>query len=182
MSGSCAPTTGKQLKWVLDKGFEDIRINTIALVNPEKNENEQERIIQKALMALEKGKSAAIYSAMGPDDPIIEDTKKELLRLGFESDSVSQQLGAAQGRILEQILKKVGKIRTVVCGGDTSGHVSRALGIHALETLMPIAPGAPICIAHSKNAAFNGLAISLKGGQNGSLTYLESIAEGHNID
>lgn len=182
MSGSCAPTTGRQIKWILDKGYEDIRIDTIALVNPEKNENEQERIIQKALSAIDKGKSIAIYSAIGPDDPIIEDTKKELLRLGFEADSVSQQLGAAQGRILEHILNKTGKIRTVVCGGDTSGHVSRALGIHALETLMAIAPGAPLCIAHSKNEAFDGLEISLKGGQNGTVTYIESITEGHNID
>ena len=69
-----------------------------------------------------------------------------------------------------------------MCGGDTSGHVSRALGIHALETLMPIAPGAPLCYAHSKDSAFDGLEISLKGGQNGTKTYIQSILAGKNID
>ena len=73
-------------------------------------------------------------------------------------------------------------MRTVVCGGDTSGHAARALGIYALETLMPIAPGAPLCTAHSKDVRFDGLEISLKGGQNGNEKYLESILKGKSQD
>ena len=109
-------------------------------------------------------------------------TRHELKPLRLEADSVSQHLGISQGNILKEILLKAGSIRTVVCGGDTSGHVSRALNIHALETLMPISPGAPLCYAHSKNENFDGLEISLKGGQNGSETYIQSIKQGKNID
>lgn len=182
VSGSCAPATGQQIQHALKMGFEDIKISTTMLVNPQYRVNEENKIIDQAISALEKGKSIAIYSAIGPDDPCIADTKKQLLQLGLEADSVSQILGNAQGTILKKIMNKTGKIRTVVCGGDTSGHVSRALGIYALETLMPIAPGAPLCIAHSKNEVFDGLEICLKGGQNGAENFIESIRNGKNIE
>jgi 3-oxoisoapionate kinase len=182
ISGSCAPTTGRQIEYALRNGFEDIKIDTRMLVNSANQKQEEKRIIDKSIRALEMGKSIVIYSAIGPEDPIITATRHELKQLGLENDSVSQHLGISQGNILKKILLKAGRIRTVVCGGDTSGHVSRALDIYALETLMPISPGAPLCYAHSKNENFDGLEISLKGGQNGSETYIQSIKQGKNID
>jgi len=180
MSGSGAPTTGKQLDWVLQKGYEDIRINTVKLIDPELVEEEKNRVVQKALDALKKGKSIAMYTAKGPDDPAILKTKIALAHSGIDEESTGLLLGSKQGEILKQILTETGKIRTVICGGDTSGHAAKALGIYALETLMPISPGAPLCIVHSKNELFNGLEISLKGGQNGAYNYIESIQEGKN--
>jgi len=56
--------------------------------------------------------------------------------------------------------------------------VARALDIYALETLMPIAPGAPLCTAHAKNPTFDGLQIALKGGQNGKPDYFGSVLHG----
>jgi uncharacterized protein YgbK (DUF1537 family) len=182
VSGSCAPTTGKQISHAIRKGFVDIRIDTVHLVDPERSKKEEDRIFQQSISALEKGQDLMIYSAIGPDDPMIEQTKAALKAHGLEADSVSQQLGKVQGNILKKLILKHGKTRTVVCGGDTSGHVARALGIKALETLIPIAPGAPLCYAHADDHAFDGLEISLKGGQNGSETYIESIKEGMNID
>ncbi len=181
ISGSGAPTTGKQLDWVLQRGFEDIRIDTIKLVDSEQSEAEKERVLEKALKALEKGKSIAIYTAKGPDDPAILATKKALANAGMDDESTSLLLGSIQGNILKRILTKMGKMRTVICGGDTSGHVAKTLEIYALETLMPISPGAPLCIVHSKNILFDGLEITLKGGQNGAYNYIESIKEGKNI-
>ncbi len=182
LSGSCAPTTGKQIDWALKRGFEDIRIDTIKLVHPELSQAEEQRVVEKSLEALAIGKSIAIYSAKGPDDPVINKTKKEMLRLGLNDESTGKHLGAVQGNILKHILTKAGKIRTVICGGDTSGHASKALGIYALEILMPISPGAPLCIVHSKNELFDGLQMALKGGQNGAYNYIESIREGRNLD
>ncbi len=182
MSGSGAPTTGKQLDWVLQKGFEDIRINTVKLVDSELSEAEKKRVLDKALKALKKGKSIVMYTAKGSDDPAIMATKIVLANAKMDAESTSLLLGSKQGDILKQILTKTGKIRTVICGGDTSGHAAKALGIYALETLMPISPGAPLCIVHSKNKLFDGLEITLKGGQNGAYNYIESIQEGKNIE
>lgn len=182
MSGSCAPTTGKQIQHVIDNGFAGIRINTADLVDPQKEIVEMKRIKKAALDAAARNQNVMIYSAIGPEDPVIEKTKNKLNALGIEDTSASQILGANQGKILKSILEETGPKRTVVCGGDTSGHVARELGIYALETLMPIAPGAPLCTAHSKEAKFDGLEITLKGGQNGKLKYIESILNGKNLD
>ncbi len=181
LSGSCAPTTGKQIDWALQKEFEGIRIDTVKLVNPELSEEEEQRVMVISLKALERGKSIIIYTAKGPDDPAIEETKKEMSKLGLKDESTGMLLGAVEGNILKRILTKAGKIRTVICGGDTSGHASKALGIYALEILMPIAPGSPLCIVHSRNELFDGLEIALKGGQNGAYNYIESIRAGRNI-
>lgn len=182
MSGSCAPTTGLQIDWALQQGFADIRIDTVKLIDPDQQAEEMQRVKQAALQAIERGQSPMIYSAKGPDDPAIAQTKQHLKKLGLEDTSAGLLLAANQGKILKSILEIAGKKRTVVCGGDTSGHVARVLGFVALETLMPIAPGAPLCTAHSKNEQFDGLEISLKGGQNGKQKYISSIQNGKNLD
>ncbi|HPG41274.1 MAG TPA: four-carbon acid sugar kinase family protein [bacterium] len=182
LSGSCAPTTGKQIQWALKKGFADIRLNTTDLIDLQKQNAEMERVKKAALDALSKKQSVMIYSAIGPDDPAIEKTREYLENFGQEDTNVRQRLAANQGKILKSILETCGKKRTVVCGGDTSGYVARELGIYALETLIPIAPGAPLCTAHSQNASFDGLEISLKGGQNGKEKYIESVLYGKNLD
>jgi len=182
MSGSCAPTTGKQIQWALQQGFSDIRLQTPDLVDPARQNAEMERIKKTALAALANGRNVMIYSAVGPEDPAIALTRQRLKASGLEDTSASQILAVNQGKILKAILESSGRRRTVVCGGDTSGHVARELGIYALETLMPIAPGAPLCTAHSRNPCFDGLEISLKGGQNGKQKYIESILHGKNLD
>ncbi len=181
MSGSCAPTTGLQIDWALQQGFADIRIDTVKLIDPDQQADEMERVKSAALQAIERGQSPMIYSAKGPDDLAIAQTKQHLKNLGLDT-SASTVLAANQGKILKSILEKTGKKRTVVCGGDTSGHVARELGFVALETLMPVAPGAPLCAAHSDDSRFDGMEISLKGGQNGKQKYISSIKYGKNID
>lgn len=182
MSGSCAPTTGTQIEWALRQGFADIRLNAPELVDPSTRDAEMQRVQKTALEAVARNQSVMIYSAIGPEDASIEQTKQRLKSCGFDDSSASQVLAANQGNILKAILQESGRIRTVVCGGDTSGHVARELGIYALETLMPIAPGAPLCTAHSKDARFDSLEISLKGGQNGKQKYIQSIQNGKNVD
>ena len=182
MSGSCAPTTGIQIDHAIQQGFADIRLDTIKLVDPERSRAEMQRVKQAALKILENGQSVMIYSAKGPDDPVIAQTKQFLKSSGLEDMSTSQVLAADQGKILKSILDAAGIKRVVVCGGDTSGHVARELGIVALETLMPVAPGAPLCTAHSEDSRFDGMQISLKGGQNGKQKYIESVLKGVNLD
>jgi uncharacterized protein YgbK (DUF1537 family) len=56
------------------------------------------------------------------------------------------------------------------------------MGIYALEVRIPVAPGAPLCTAHSTNPSFDGMEISLKGGQNGNSRYFESILKGKKLN
>jgi len=178
MGGSCSPVTAGQLKYMIEQGNEDIRIDTMKLINELERNSEIERVERSALKALDTGKVPVMYTATGPDDPSIEMTKHQLSESGNQDVVISELLAGTQGVITREILEKTGKCRVVVAGGDTSGYVSRALGIYALETLCPIAPGAPLCVAHSTDRRFDGLEISLKGGQNGNEKYFESILQG----
>jgi uncharacterized protein YgbK (DUF1537 family) len=66
-----------------------------------------------------------------------------------------------------------------VTGGDTCGYSAKQLNIYALEMVIAIAPGAPLCRAHSELARFDGIEISLKGGQNGTPAYFVQILNGN---
>lgn len=181
VGGSCSPTTQQQLDWVIARGFADIRINADQLVDSTTRPQEADRVQLQVLRALSEGKSVVLYTAKGPDDPAIASVRSRMAALGKSHIPTSGLLAGSQGQIVKEVLERCGKKRVVVAGGDTSGYVARALGIYALETLMPIAPGAPLCTAHSRTPAFDGLEISLKGGQNGQEKYFESMLRGRTI-
>ncbi|MEM6974558.1 MAG: 3-oxo-tetronate kinase [Pseudomonadota bacterium] len=83
-------------------------------------------------------------------------------------------IGAA-GEIVEQALGEIavrardlGRRQIVVAGGESSGAVTRALGITRLEIGPEIAPGVPWCFAESDGAR---VAIALKSGNFGAETF-----------
>ncbi len=178
MAGSCAPATAGQLKYMESIGHQGIRIDTLKLVNPIEQGAEVESVINQSLKALENGQVPILYTALGPEDLVISMTQQWLDENRRENKNTGQIIAEVQGVILRDLIKRTGKLRVAVAGGDTSGYVSRALAIYALETLCPISPGAPLCIAHSRDRQFDGLEISLKGGQNGNEKYFESIMKG----
>lgn len=178
MSGSASPTTAAQIDHVRCLGYEMIRLDTVQLITEETVAGERDRAIQAALAALAQGRSVILFTAEGPDDPALKATARRREQLGL-STGVGPLIGQEQGRILRAILEKTGLRRACVAGGDTSGYVARELGIFALEVLVPIAPGGPLCWAASQTPRFDGLEISLKGGQVGQAPYFEQIQQGH---
>lgn len=179
MSGSAAPATEEQIQWALDEGFAGVRLNTARLVDPAQADAECTAATERALAALDEGRSVVLYSARGPDDPAISATRRRLQALDLDEAGMGQRLGKQQGRILHMILKESGLRRACVAGGDTSGYVATQLGIFALEMIVPIAPGSPLCRASAGDPAFDGLEIALKGGQVGGPEYFGQIQQGH---
>ncbi|AHM61159.1 Hrp-dependent type III effector protein [Flammeovirgaceae bacterium 311] len=179
MAGSCSPITHKQIDWAINAGFERIRIDSEKLVDPDTREQEILRVVLTATQLLHH-KHVVVFTALGPEDEAIAKTHTKLKALTGNSCFPADYLAKIQGQILYRILEEHSDARVTVAGGDTSGHVAKALGIYALEVLTPIAPGAPLCIAHSKNKKFDGLEIALKGGQCGDENYFESIYMGTN--
>lgn len=178
MSGSCAPPTAEQIRFVLDRGFKGIRLNTEELVDPVKRDTARAEAVKAALELLADGKNVVLYSALGPDDPTIAATKSHMSRIGLDPATIGHELGSQQGIILREIIEQSALKRVCVCGGDTCGYASKQLGIYALRMIIPVAPGAPLCRAYSENDRFDGLEISLKGGQNGVADYLARIYHG----
>ena len=74
-------------------------------------------------------------------------------------------------------LEQTGARRAVVCGGDTSTHLARALGIEALEYVAPTAPGAPVCRVHAPGRPVHGCDVIFKGGQVGRDSFFVDLAE-----
>lgn len=178
VSGSAAPGTAAQIEWALANGFVGLRLDTTKLVDPAQADAEREAQIKAALAVLDTGRSPLLYSACGPDDPAILATRQRLNELNLEPASVGYRLGTQQGLIVRELLERTGLRRAVVTGGDTCGHAARQLGIYALEIAMPMAPGAPLCRAHSTHMALNNLQIALKAGQVGKVDYFGSILSG----
>lgn len=178
ISGSASPGTAGQITWALENGFTGIHLNTLALIDPELAEAERATTVRQALETLATGRSVVLYSAYGPDDPAIAATNQRLRDLGGQTGDLGRQLGEQQGRILRTLVEVTGLRRICVAGGDTSSYAAQQLGIYALEMLVPIAPGAPLCRASSHDARFDGLEITLKGGQVGPPQFFGQIQAG----
>jgi 3-oxoisoapionate kinase len=178
MSGSCSPVTGRQIEWAVENGFAGIELNPARLTNYDHCAAERADVKRKALDVLASGRSVVLFSALGPDDPKIEATVREMRAAGFDPQVARERLAEQQGIILRELLEATGLRRAVIAGGDTSSHAARQLGIYALELLTPIAPGSPLCRASSSDPRFDGLEIALKGGQGGKADYFGRILTG----
>jgi uncharacterized protein YgbK (DUF1537 family) len=84
-----------------------------------------------------------------------------------ETMAFNDRLGAVLGDLLRTVLMRSGLRRAVVAGGDTSSHATQQLGLQALTFAAPLAPGSPLCRAHSEVAELDGIEVALKGGQMG---------------
>lgn len=183
MSGSASPATAEQIEWALEHGFVGIRLDTAGLVDPDEVEDARRDAVEDAVGAIEDGNSVVLYSALGPDDPVIDETERRYR--GEGSRSIAGRLGVEQGRITRRILSETGLSRLCVAGGDTSGFVAPELEIYALEFLAPVAPGSPLCRGHARTARFDGLEVALKGGQVETVeeeaNYFEAVRRGGTV-
>ncbi len=181
ISGSAAPMAAAQMQHAFESGFEGIRLDTMALVNPEAADDARQQAIQQTLATLQNGSSVILYSALGPDDPHIAKTKEYMLELGIPKRDIGEILGTQQGLILKEILLKTGIRRCAVAGGDTSGNVLKQLGGYVLEFLIPLGAATPLCKAGSHDDNFDGLEIALKGGQLGEIDFFDRVLRGRMV-
>lgn len=178
MAGSASPKTRLQIQHARELGWAVVGMepwNWFAQENPE---HLLAAVVREALENLGKGRDVVLYTCEGPDDPSIARTRKAADQAGWIDPL--HRIGSMQGIALRMILESDRLQRVCVAGGDTSGHVSRELGIYALEYAASIDPGAPVCRARSIH--FDNLEISLKGGQVGTERYFESVKNGGKVD
>lgn len=185
MSGSASTVTAKQIEWALEHGFEGIRLDTERLIDPEEADAAREEAIEAARDVLAAGESPLLYSALRPDDPVIERTNERGRELGLNHAKVGGRIGAEQAKITRTLLEETDHDRVCISGGDTSGYVAPYLDIFALEFLVPVGPASPLCVAHSRTGAFDGLEIALKAGQtqttNAEPDYFGVVREGGKV-
>lgn len=170
VSGSVSPTTEKQIRHALARGFDGVEMDAMRLVREGAGEA-IEQAVAAGLASLAKGRSVILYTALGPQ----ADRGAEIDRI----DGARNTLGRALGTILRRLIAEQKLERAVIAGGDTSSHALGQLAIDALTVRMPLpqSPGSPLCVAHG-SGAIDGLEIALKGGQVGTDAYFETIRLG----
>lgn len=179
VSGSVSAGTAVQLQQSISAGAVPVAIPAeLAFVSNGERQTMIESLAEQALLSLAKGHDVAIYSAMGPEDPAVDRFNE--LQAGSDIDihQATQQLGEATGKILRLVLAGSSVRRIAVCGGDTSGHVMNVLDIYAFTALAAVVPGGALVRAHSDNPDFDGLQLTLKGGQMGPVDFFERIKAG----
>ena len=169
VSGSCSPTTSRQIRYAESRGFTAVPVEARRLATGEGDAARE--AIEKGLGRLAEGKSVVLYTALGPET----DLGKEL-----EGEHARRLIGETLGRIQRAFVERAGLRRVVIAGGDTSSHALPQLGVYALTTRLPLpsTPGSPLCLAHSDHQAFDGVEIALKGGQVGNDDYFVRILRG----
>jgi len=172
VSGSCAPTTERQIRWALAHGFDGVPLDAIALAAGPDSERTLQAAIQAGSASLSAGRSVVLYTALGPSGPMQVEVPQG------EATAFNRRLGEQLGRLLRALVLNADLRRFMACGGDTSGHAGLQLGIQALTMIRPLAPGGPLCRAWSGDAAFDGRDIVFKGGQVGGESYFGWVRAG----
>jgi uncharacterized protein YgbK (DUF1537 family) len=176
VSGSCSPVTAGQISRAVADGFLSVRLDVAAAVDPARVGGEIARATDAATAALRDGRDAIVFSAEGPHDPAIAALRDAAVRTGRAVDELQRAVAAALGDVLARVVERADVTRVVVAGGDTSGEATGRLGIHALEAIMPLAPGGPLCRAHRRGRP--ALDIVLKGGQIGGADFFGRVKRG----
>jgi 3-oxoisoapionate kinase len=169
VSGSCSPTTERQIRRASDEGFACVALDARRLASQDGVAVDE--AVAAGLASLAAGRSIILHTALGPPGDLGAEIAGERGR---------HAIGEALGDVLKALVERGRLRRAVIAGGDTSSHALRRLGIEALTTRMPIlaSPGSPLCVAHAQEAAFDGLEIALKGGQIGDDDFFVRVRDG----
>ena len=158
LSGSCSPVTAGQIAHALRSGFAGLHVDPHALLS---DPEAIARTAERSLELLAAGRDVLVYTAEGPADSLPATMSMA------ETMAFNDRLGVVLGEVLRTVLTRSGLRRAVVAGGDTSSHATQQLGLYALTFASPLAPGSPLCRAHSDVAELDGIEVALKGGQMG---------------
>ncbi len=158
ISGSCSAVTERQVRWALANGFHGIEIDVEKLI--EGSEPRCTSLVERVSRALDQQQDVVAYTALGTPAKAAH----------------GDELGAALGVVLRQILERTGIRRALVCGGDTSSHAIRQLGLRALMWKANLQRGVPLCRTYTEGS-LDGLEIALKGGQMGTEDFFAIVRD-----
>jgi uncharacterized protein YgbK (DUF1537 family) len=178
VSGSCAPRTAEQIEWALAHGWTGIRVDPLRLLDGSA-EAVAEDVLRRTLAALESGRSTVVYTATGPDDASIAQTKAALGSDRAEGERLPRTIGTMLGRVINDVLTRTPVRRFVVAGGDTSSYTMRAVDAYGIEIESNFIVAGALCRLRSANPAVSGAQVMLKGGQVGDVDLFEHVRVGH---
>ncbi|MGR8927217.1 four-carbon acid sugar kinase family protein (plasmid) [Rhizobium leguminosarum] len=178
VSGSVSPMTAAQIEHATSHGFEAIRLDLGRVSDQSAWNAEIDLAVRKSKSALSEGRDPLVFTAKGPDDPAVRQFKDKFYHDRATAEAANDLIGSSLGQILDRLIIEAGLSRVVLSGGDTSSHAALRLKIDALTSVAKLAPGGPLCRAHSADPSRNGIEIAMKGGQVGSVGYFAAARDG----
>jgi uncharacterized protein YgbK (DUF1537 family) len=171
VSGSCSPTTARQIRFALENGFDGVQADPLALAG-ESREAATADLVKRSAKGLKQGRSVIVYTALDPE----ADRTAAL----DDVPGARHRVGESLGKVLHDAIRIAGLSRAIIAGGDTSSHALSQLDVYALTLRYPLkaAPGSPLCRAWSADRTLEGLEIAMKGGQVGGDDYFVALKQG----
>lgn len=176
VSGSCSPITAGQIRAATQAGFYTVALDLAALFSPDQGPEYLDRCLAQGRAALAAGNSVVVCSALGPDDPRVQDFDDLALRAGLTRAQAQTRVADGLALLARHWLTEGQLHRLVVAGGDSSGAVMAGLGVEALRVKAAFSPGAPLCEA--RGGGLHGLEVVLKGGQMGQENLFVAARDG----
>lgn len=178
LSGSCSPRNGAQLRRFEREGAELVRLPASLAVDPRTSVGALADAVAIASEALRRGRSACIFTALGPDDPETPALRQRARELGLGADAISERVGEALGQIGRELIQHHGLPRVAFAGGDTSSFALRSMSPEGLAVVSgDYATGAHV-FRTSGGGFIDGLEVVLKGGQVGSNEIFNELRDG----
>jgi 3-oxoisoapionate kinase len=174
--GSASPVTEAQIAWAEQNGFAVISLDTVAMVE---SDGTEAAIADAMTAALAASSGIVVHTARGPADPRMAPTRAALEKRGLTAADSARVLGGSLGRALRTVVANTGVKRAALVGGDSTSHAVSTLGVESLEVAGPLVPGAALCRIRSRDAAVDGVEITLKGGQVGAPDFFARVFAGH---
>lgn len=178
VSGSCAPQTAAQIRHAVSSGWRALRLPVGQLINPLSRQATAEDAQAQALSALVAGHSLIVYTALGPDDASLGETRTLMEKYELTSEGFAKIVGHAFGRLMQRAVEDAGVRRLLVAGGDTSGYTMHGLDAYAIEIESNFVVAGALCRLCSTNPNVEGVQIMLKGGQVGGEDLFEAVRMG----
>lgn len=162
VSGSCSPVTARQLRLALAAGCEGVSLTPESLIR----DQDLGKIARPIIDHIASGRSVAAFT---------RDVAEEDRTIASFGLAAQLSIGERLGGLVEEVLAATDPGLLIVCGGDTSMQVARALGIESLRYAAAGAPGSPICRVDAPGRKVDSRLVVFKGGQNGRDAFLADL-------
>ncbi|SPH17203.1 hypothetical protein DEA8626_00719 [Defluviimonas aquaemixtae] len=156
LSGSCSAMTRAQVAAHLSSGRPGLRLDPVTVADAGPG------AALSWLAAQDLNRAPIVYATAEPDDVQAAQAALGVARAGEVIEATLAALAVAA--------RDRGARRFVVAGGETSGAVTKALGVDRLDIGREIAPGVPWCFCRSGGEE---IALALKSGNFGAERFFE---------
>ena len=159
LSGSCAAQTLAQVRAAAQE-FAVIRVDPGELLTGSP-ESVAASVLGRVRRRLRQTEQVLVTTSQTPRQR--ERVQQEARQAGLEARDLGLRIEALLGAVARLAHDELGVRRFICAGGETSGAISQALGLQAVEIIRELDPGVPLCRALPERE----VAIALKGGNFG---------------